>query len=126
MTANAKSVAQEHNSHLQNAKDETHKLSFKADIKSNTNTLRTTALSTADKDKLKEETQKLKDERLKEDRNLKGIKALIKSLGKDIKEADKKIVAIDNDILTIDARLIAIANNLGIISANIPNLEAEL
>jgi len=33
--ANAKSVAQEHNSHLQNAKDETHKLSFKADIKNN-------------------------------------------------------------------------------------------
>jgi hypothetical protein len=68
----------------------------------------------------------LKDERLKEDRILKGIKALIKSLKQDIKEADKKIVAIDNDILTIDARLIAIANDQGIISANIPNLEAEL
>ncbi len=68
----------------------------------------------------------MKDERLKEDRILKGIKALIKSLKQDIKEADKKIVAIDNDILTIDARLIAIANDQGIISANIPNLEAEL
>jgi hypothetical protein len=32
----------------------------------------------------------LKDERLKEDRILKGIKALIKSLKQDIKEADKK------------------------------------